>query len=246
LTREQDASLQRRLQHLYDEAGFPVDVDVESGVARVSGVVTSPRERQAVLDIARAIDGVRDVDDQIEFEVIAPDMAYEEPDVDGRFGYADQGAMDDDVPDVEPAFDQPGNSWGFQRSIEEAEPYFPPTDPVVLPSDDDQELRVVGGFQDSSMEDTDNEMDEAFGEAIETGTGERVLERDDEDVRLDVLRELSEDALTAELEIEVSVVNGVVYLRGRVQGVEDSENVESVAARVPGVIEVQDLTETDL
>lgn len=245
-SQDRDQKLQQQLERLYTDAGFPIDVEVKGGVARLTGLVSSPRIHQATLDIARSVEGVREVDDQIDYEVISPDMAYEEPDVDREFGFADRGAMDDDVPDVEPAFDQPGDSSGFQRSIEEAEPYFPPTDPVVRSSDDDQELDVVGGFQDSSMEDTDEAFDEAFAQGVETGTGDRVLLRDDEEIRLDVIRELREDALTTDLELEVSVVNGVVYLRGRVQSADDGENAEAVAARVPGVAEVQEMTETEM
>ncbi|HEX5140123.1 MAG TPA: BON domain-containing protein, partial [Dehalococcoidia bacterium] len=55
-----------------------------------------------------------------------------------------------------------------------------------------------------------------------------------------VLQELEQDASTNGLEIEVTSYEGVVRLRGKVQDLEDAENAEAVAARVPGVREVLD------
>jgi osmotically-inducible protein OsmY len=53
-----------------------------------------------------------------------------------------------------------------------------------------------------------------------------------------VRQELAEDAATADLVIHVAVRNGVVHLRGRVADLDDADNAESVAARVPGIREV--------
>src|SRR5438105_3153657 len=51
-------------------------------------------------------------------------------------------------------------------------------------------------------------------------------------------RELAEDAATTDLEIVVAVRQGVAHLRGRVSDLDDADNAESVAARVPGIREV--------
>ncbi len=59
-----------------------------------------------------------------------------------------------------------------------------------------------------------------------------------------IRRELSEDALTADLPIDVEVSDGVAYLRGTVPDLTDAENVEEVAGRVPGVYEVVDELDT--
>ena len=53
-----------------------------------------------------------------------------------------------------------------------------------------------------------------------------------------VRRELAEDAATADLVIFVAVRNGVAHLRGQVADLDDADNAESVAARVPGIREV--------
>jgi len=49
---------------------------------------------------------------------------------------------------------------------------------------------------------------------------------------------LAHDAATADLEIEVIVEEGVVRLRGTVPGMEDVDNAEAVAGRVPSVVDV--------
>src|SRR5262249_34417441 len=110
----------------------------------------------------------------------------------------------------------------------EPEPvYFAPTDPVIR-EDASGALEVAGGFEATSMDDVDvapsaednRPGDEALVEAIQ--------------------RELREDAATTALQIRVSVENGVARLYGRVSDLEDAENAEEVAGRVPGVREVID------
>lgn len=238
-----DAQLQEQIQTLLDQAGIAVGVDVRDGVARLTGLVTSSEIHQAAIDLARMVDGVRAVDDQLDEVVISPDSYFEAPDRDEGFGYADRWALRDDIPDTEPDFTGSvgAGSDDFQRAIEEAEPYFPPTDPVVRPSTDDQDLRVVGGFQSTSMDELATEADaEPTDEMDEIAQFEI---RDDDDIRADVLRELREDALTTDLTLEVNVINGVVFLKGSVSSVQDAENAEAVAGRVPGVAEVRDMTE---
>ena len=62
----------------------------------------------------------------------------------------------------------------------------------------------------------------------------------DEAIRDAILRELREDAATTDLNLEVDVEEGLVTLRGTVQSLDDVESAEEVAARVPGVIEVNE------
>lgn len=242
MTAHRDEQLTYELSRLYAQAGIPVDVEVRDGVAQISGRVSSPEIHQAAIDLALMVNGIRDVDDQMDYEVISPDSAFESPDDDEEFGYADEWSLRDDLSDTEGDFsgDVGADSRDFQQAIEEGEPYFPPTDPVVRPSRSEEELDVVGGFQNSSTDETAWEPDAIPGEELE-GT-DLYSARDDEDIRDDVLRELREDALTTALNLSVTVVNGVVFLRGTVESVEDAENAESVAAQVPGVIEVRDLT----
>jgi osmotically-inducible protein OsmY len=51
---------------------------------------------------------------------------------------------------------------------------------------------------------------------------------------------LREDSTTTALEIEVAVDEGIVHLTGRVPSLDDAESAEEVAARVPGVVDVEE------
>jgi BON domain-containing protein len=134
----------------------------------------------------------------------------------------------DDIPDseieIEP-FNAPVET-DPTEAVEEAEPYFPPTDPVVR-VDEQGETRIAGGF----------------------GTGEPLEHRPvaaTEDVPSDealedlVHRALRLDASTAHLRLKVGVLQGVVRLQGLIEDEADAENALAVAGDVPGVVEVID------
>jgi osmotically-inducible protein OsmY len=100
--------------------------------------------------------------------------------------------------------------------------YSPPIDPVVT-TDAHGRAHVLGGFgsgEEVSVEPSSDYRpgDEALADAVR--------------------RELAEDAATADLSIFVAVRNGVAHLRGQVADLDDADNAESVAARVPGIREV--------
>jgi hypothetical protein len=132
----------------------------------------------------------------------------------------------DDIPDseieVEP-FDRPVES-DPTEAVEEAEPYFPPTDPVVR-VDQKGETRIAGGF--------------GTGEAIQQHP-HAALVPSDEAVEDLVHRALRLDASTADLQLRVGVRQGVVRLQGPVESEDDAENALAVAGDVPGVIDVVD------
>jgi len=102
---------------------------------------------------------------------------------------------------------------------------FPPTDPVIT-TDRHGNTQVLGGFEATSM------MPEGVARSALDG------EPGDEALADAIRRELREDASTTDLQVEVSVLQGVARLRGRVPGLEDADNVESVAGRVPGLRDV--------
>ena len=134
----------------------------------------------------------------------------------------------DDIPDseieVEP-FAQPVET-DPTESVEEAEPYFPPTDPV-LRVDDKGETQIAGGF--------------GSGEPIEqrprAATGDVPPDEALEDL---VHRALRLDASTAHLHLKVGVQQGVVRLQGAIEDESDAENAVAVAGDVPGVVDVTD------
>ena len=109
-----------------------------------------------------------------------------------------------------------------EERAEGAEPYFPPTDPVL--SDRGREL--VGGFADTSMD------------ALDVDPSTIDEEPGDEAMAEAVRRELREDATTSHLHVAVTVRRGVAYLRGHAEDLEDIDNAADVASRVPGIRQV--------
>ena len=134
----------------------------------------------------------------------------------------------DDVPDseieVEP-FDRPVET-DPTEAVEEAEPYFPPTDPVVR-VDEKGETQVAGGFG------TGEALERHPTAATRGGPSDEALE----DL---VHRALRLDASTAHLRLKVGVSQGIVRLQGTIEDEADAENALAVAGDVPGVVEVID------
>jgi hypothetical protein len=130
---------------------------------------------------------------------------------------------DSDI-EVEPFDDAPQTDPTV--AAEEAEPYFPPTDPVVR-TDAHGETRIAGGFGSGAL-------------AADQTRGVTGDPRSDEALEDLVHRELRLDASTAQLHLKVAVAQGVVRLRGMIDDEMDAENALAVAGRVPGVVEVVD------
>jgi osmotically-inducible protein OsmY len=116
------------------------------------------------------------------------------------------------------------------EATDEAEPYFPPTDPPIRGAPRNAEgIEVVGGFSGSSLE-----------SPIDLEQLPNPLLAGDDEITREVRLALLEDAATADLPIHVSVRRGVVYLRGVVDSLADAEAAEDVASRVPNAVEVHD------
>lgn len=103
--------------------------------------------------------------------------------------------------------------------------YVPPSDPVVTTNDTGR-VEVLGGFAADSMDSVG-----VARSASDASLGDEAIEDA-------IRRELREDSTTTDLNIQVLVRRGVARLRGTVDDLDDAENAESVAARVPGVVEV--------
>ncbi len=103
-----------------------------------------------------------------------------------------------------------------------AEPYIAPTDPPVVPGGRDT-IEVAQGFAGTS---------EGAEDRAGTPGDDEITER----VR-DLLRT---DAATSSLNLHVNTVDGVVYLRGQVQSLDDTDLAADVASRIPGVVDVVD------
>jgi hypothetical protein len=134
----------------------------------------------------------------------------------------------DDVADseieVEP-FDKPVET-DPTEAVEEAEPYFPPTDPVVR-TDHAGETQIASGFGSG-----DTRADPPAAAVTDVPSDEAL-----EDL---VHRSLRLDASTAHLHLKVGVAEGVVRLQGPIEDEDDAENALAVAGDVPGVVDVVD------
>lgn len=227
-----NAPLARRIAEQFAQAGLQVTVESADGSLLLSGIVESEEAREAAVDIvSQAVPGAR-IDDQIEVESVLPtdvdDFAGDEP-------TAEMAETRADIADqIEPDFtDQPGlfdpiEASGAESSnpedpAESGEVYTPPTDPV-LSTNIHGEARVLNGFDS--------------GEPLEVEPSASDNRPGDEALADAVRRQLAEDSATTDLNIVVAVRNGVAHLRGRVSDLDDADNAESVAARVPGIRDV--------
>jgi hypothetical protein len=102
-------------------------------------------------------------------------------------------------------------------AIEEGQTYVPPSDPPVVASDDPQ------GSEVPAADGTDAEGD----------------------MNARIRSELRSDAATSGLadRLEIAVIGSTAILRGRVDGIEDSDALAEVAGRVEGIEDVRDETE---
>lgn len=243
---QHQSQLAERIQEqLQREAHMSVQASEHDGTIILSGTVASQAARETAERIAASLAPGKRIENGVAVEstetadinrlrgqheeqqnpsepVVGPDTMLTDTGVaasvlDQPLETDDTDVVDDTVFDLEPP-------------VEPDPAYFAPTDPVTGP-DQDGNLTVVGGWTPTS----DSEIsvnpsaednlpgDEALAEAVE--------------------RELHEDALTTALSLDVSVENGVVHLRGRVDGLEDAEAAQDVASRVPGVVDVVDDTQ---
>ena len=235
------ATIDRRLQ---DEASIYAAVRVGEGVAYLDGVVESARQRDAASDLAAGVAGIERVQNDLAIEeIVIP--GQDTPTNTSTYAEANylmlnreltddpQPLGDELQPDFNDAIDAIGGDMTTDAmvAVEEGLPYMPPTDPVVRPANDDQELSISVGFGETS----DDEYPD-----IQATTAIGYSPPGDEDVREQVLEALRTDAATADLIVEVAVRNGVVRLRGTVPTLDDAEAAETVAGRVPTVAEVRE------
>jgi len=128
----------------------------------------------------------------------------------------------------EPAFNESPGTTDVIEVVEDGETYFPPTDPPIVRGRGDN-AEVMGGFSGSSMEEPDMPEDEPL----------RVM-GGDEELADRVRYALAADSYTTDLNIEVEVEDGVVYLHGSVGSLEDVEMAEEVAGSVSGITDVEE------
>jgi osmotically-inducible protein OsmY len=219
--------LTTRIERALEEADLHLAVQEGADRITISGVVSSPEERAAALEIAARLAGDKPIDPDIEISLTLPSEEADVP-VPPAGNLADTIVEIDD-PNSELVPDLMGMSPGSTDEVtvieDGEEPYFPPTDPVVA-TDNHGNLEVLGGWASTSADEA-----EVAPSASGTAPGDEALADA-------VRRELREDAATTALELRVAARAGTVRLRGQVPDMIDAENAEAVAARVPGVVEV--------
>jgi osmotically-inducible protein OsmY len=238
-------SVVARIEKQLEEAGLHAAVEQEGNVITLSGEVQSTGDREAAEEIAASVAPDKRIDNNLEVEMILPETAghltSDEPSLsdlpDTVADIEDMGAeIDPDLTDqnllTDPhaAVGSPTGAPGESASdpVQEGdEVYFPPTDPVIT-IDRHGQAEVLGGFSPDSMDEI-----EVAPSASDGLPGDEALADA-------IRRELREDSATTDLQVDVLVRNGIARLRGRVPTLEDAENAEDVAGRVPGIEEVRE------
>jgi hypothetical protein len=108
--------------------------------------------------------------------------------------------------------------------------YVPPDDPPILPSDDLQGIEIAAGFGKESQ--------------FEDPRGEYVPERlagGDWDLQARIESVLHKSSLTNQMTaVQVQVEDGIVYLSGKVETLDDIDVVCSVVQQIDGVADVEE------
>jgi osmotically-inducible protein OsmY len=229
--------IERRLE---DYAGILVTVEEDEDRIVLSGMVENEDLKEAAQDIVAEVAPGRDIVNELDVMEVIPEEIGALNLAETRTGMM-EGASPDlaDDESLEPGdftdqetVDSPQMAGGPSMSLEEDEVsegggvWVPPTDPVGT------NREIIGGFSGSSLDsvEVDRSSDGTLG---------------DEGIADAVRRELREDSATTDLQVEIEVAEGVVYIRGAVALLEDAENAEAVAATVPGVVDVIDETEVE-
>jgi osmotically-inducible protein OsmY len=239
----EDTLAQRIQRRLRETLSGDITVGAGGNSIYLSGHVPSHAERRMAEQVAHEMSGNMGVENDLEIERQLPEDRIEtdSPDLGEGDLFADQNEpeVDENGNPLEPDFtsepletdEEAAADIGLEGRppVEPDTVFFPPTDPVVRVNSEGN-VDVDNGFAPTGMDELEVERsaednipgDEALADAVHLA--------------------LTEDAATTDLSLHVHVNRGVVYIRGRVPDLEDSENAESVASEVPGVRDVVDET----
>lgn len=208
--------------------GQSVAVQEQDGRLRLSGRINSEEARDTAGEIAARMAGGRGIDNDLNVDwSLADDVASLGPDPRANDPIESLNALDENG-DLAPDFtDEPLDTDVIDVVQEGDNVYFPPTDPVIDIGRSGH-AEVLGGFEPTS--DTTDEVDPSAEDGLPG----------DEALAAAIARELHEDAATTDLRIDVVVRNGIAHLHGLVPDLDDAENAEGVASRVPGIVEVRE------
>ena len=208
---DENERIRREIQSAASQFNEPsITCSVEDGDVILEGVVSSDEHSYQLESLARGIAGVRSVTNDLLVDGFAASV-----------GNVVEGV------DLTPDFTADVGTSDYVESVSEAEPYTPPTDPVVKADRSTDGVEIVNGFAETADDDA------AFARLPGRPRG-------DDELRDAVLAALHADAGTTDLQVDVEAHEGTVVLRGVVPSLDDADLAETVAAEVAGVEEVQE------
>lgn len=141
-------------------------------------------------------------------------------------------AREDELDEDGPVDTQHGDGTAYYplKAQQQGLVYIPPDEPPVLPSDDPQGIEIAAGFGKDLV------FDDPRGE----DTPDR-LAGADWDLQARVEAVLRKSSLTNQMtDIKVAVEDGIVYLSGEVETLDDIDVVCSVVQAIDGVEDVEE------
>ncbi|HEU5349319.1 MAG TPA: BON domain-containing protein [Ktedonobacterales bacterium] len=230
---------QRIQQRLRETVSDDITVGAGNNAIYLSGRVPDEAQRQIAGEVARELTGGMGVENDLVVERLLPEDRIEtrSPDLGEAPLYEHVTGPEENVGSLNPQFTgqpletNPAADAGVKDNppVEPDPVYFAPTGPVTS-TDRQGNPDVLGGVAPSAMEGMDVERS-----AEDNQPGDEALADA-------VYQTLAEDAATTGLALDITVEQGVAYLRGRVPNLVDAENAQFVAAEVPGIHDVTDET----
>ncbi|MBX6770159.1 MAG: BON domain-containing protein [Chloroflexi bacterium] len=214
--------------------GLVISAD-PTGVVTLDGAVRTNEARLTAERLTREVTGVTRVTNRLIVDPLIGEIrvrrAVSEPELAAEIALAH---LQYATP-TEERFTRDIGTTDTAIAADEAQPFFPPTDPVIERAPREAGgYEIVGGFAPTTF---DAPIDlEQLPHALLTG---------DDEIAREVRLALKEDAATSDLPIHVTVRRRVVHLRGVVPSLTDAELAEAVAWRVPGVLDVQEELEIE-
>lgn len=210
-------------------------VSARRGVVYLRGVVATDDQRQKAEWLARGVEGARGVVNEVAVEPLSVERMPHKREIEPLVEADQELEGAEAVPGTEVHFNLPVGTTDPAEAAEEAEPFYPSTDPIVrVVPREKQGIEITGGFSRGALD-----------RPIESEDHPARLQRNDEELAEEVRLALREDAATSDLLVWVVVRDRVVHLRGRVSSLDEAEQAEEVAGRVFGVQEVREELEVE-
>jgi hypothetical protein len=148
-------------------------------------------------------------------------------------------ARDAELDEEGPVDTQHGDGSAYDPFMAEVQGlvYIPPDDPPVIPSDRPEQIEIAAGFG-KAIEEEDDPREEVLPDHVINN---------DSDLEEKIRAALRKNSETTTLtEIDVTVEDGIVYLSGQVETLDDVDLVVTVVRDLEGVVDVEEDLEVAL